>query len=68
MSVLRLQNLAKIETNSVDIAYTSAVLQHIPPEFIPDILANMIRISRKHVVFWELDEQLAVSCPQGFDF
>ena len=54
MSVMRLQDLENLESNSVDVAYTSAVLQHIPPEFIPDILANMIRISRKYVVFWEL--------------
>ena len=54
MSVMRLQDLAGIEANSVDVAYTSAVLQHIPPEFIPDIIANMIRVSRKYVVFWEL--------------
>ncbi|MEC7737918.1 MAG: tetratricopeptide repeat protein [Cyanobacteriota bacterium] len=54
MSVMRLQDLAGIETDSVDVAYTSAVLQHIQPEYIPDILSNMIRISRRHVVFWEL--------------
>ena len=54
MSVMRLQDLGSIESKSADVAYTSAVLQHIPPEFIPDILANMIRISRKYVVFWEL--------------
>lgn len=54
MSVLRLQDLASIESNSVDVAYTSAVLQHIPPEFISDIVSNMIRISRKYVVLWEL--------------
>jgi len=54
MSVMRLQDLANIESNSVDVAYTSAVLQHIPPEYISDILANMIRISRTYVVLWEL--------------
>lgn len=54
MSVLRLQDLGAIDSKSVDVAYTSAVLQHIPREFIPDILSNMIRISRKHVVIWEL--------------
>ena len=54
MSVMRLQDLANIESNSVDVAYTSAVLQHIPPEYIFDIIANMIRISRVSVVLWEL--------------
>ncbi len=53
VSIMRLQDLANVESKLVDVAYTSAVLQHIPPEFIPDILANMIRISRKYVVFWE---------------
>ena len=54
MSVMRLQDLGNIESNSVDVAFTSAVLQHIPSEFISDILANMIRISKKYVVLWEL--------------
>ena len=54
MSVMRLQDLGNIESNSVDVAYSSAVLQHIPSEYISDILANMIRISRKYVVLWEL--------------
>ena len=54
MSVMRLQDLVNIESDSVDVAYTSAVLQHIPPEYIPEILANMLRISRKYVVLWEL--------------
>lgn len=54
MSVLRLQDLSKIPSKSVDLAYTNAVLQHIPPEFISDILSNMIRISRRYVLLWEL--------------
>ena len=54
MSVKRLQDLVDVEGKSVDVVYTSAVLQHIPPEFIPDILRNMIRISKKYVVLYEL--------------
>lgn len=54
MRVLRLQDLCEVASKSVDVSFTCAVLQHIPPEFIPGIIENMIRVSRKYVVFWEL--------------
>lgn len=55
--------LDRIESDSVDVVFTSGVLMHIPGEALPEIKANMLRIARKAIIHYELHGP-----SHGFDF
>ena len=49
-----LYNLDDLDTNSVDVAFSSAVLMHLPNDRIKEVVSNMVRIARSRVVLMEL--------------
>ncbi|WP_116106139.1 methyltransferase domain-containing protein [Lewinella sp. IMCC34191] len=47
-------DLEAIETDSVDVVFTSGVLMHISGDKLPEITANIKRIARKAIIHYEL--------------
>ena len=46
--------LSKVPDKSIDIVFTSAVMMHIPNEFIQQVAENLARIAKRAVVHLEL--------------
>ncbi len=52
------ESLNKIASNSFDIMFTNSVLGHIPPEDVLNIIGNLKRIAKKHVILGEIGDDI----------
>ncbi len=47
-------SLDKIDSNSIDVVFTSGLLMHIPHDLIKTVVDNIYRISKKVIILYEL--------------